>query len=643
MVNLKRILGQSTLASLLFFTLGANVAFAASVYDVVQTTATVGTHVSLEIEYTVDTAQQTWADGDTLTLTLPDNFPQWSALTFTVENDGDANNDATNETAITAGAGNGQYATSVRTITVKWDVSTWGAPNNGAETIRFLITANNIPTYANAASSFAFGGATANGGDTNPSGSDTVNVSADPLASTNLTFYTYAQNQSTTHTVFLTTSIQIPSGGKISITYPSGFDLSSLGSTTAQRLSGMSGTWTASVAGQTVTYTQSGGSATSAGALSFEVVPVRNPSTTGTTSNYTITTKDSSGNSIETDTAVPGDTITEASSSITVGEPTNLEITDAEDGNGVVLTWTDPDDDTTTVQILRGIAPLPVDGTALTEVPVGTETYTDTDVEEGDVVTYQLRATSGSTYGDLTDEVTFTVGSSDDSTDDTTDGADTTDDEVDTEDDTTVDDETTGETDEVIEVDLNDIEGHWAETEITAMAEGGIVEGNPDGSFNPEGDLNRAEAAALLWRVLDMGDPDVAWADPFTDVDMEAWYAAYITELKDLSLVEGNPDGSYEPAESINRAEFLQLAMNVYLHVNEDLESTATQIMEGEMTDVYNDLDTAAWYAPVVTLATEWEFVQGSVCSEGRCFNAASSITRAEATVILYRMFSDAL
>ncbi|MBT5516436.1 hypothetical protein HOH67_00285 [Candidatus Peregrinibacteria bacterium] len=37
------------------------------------------------------------------------------------------------------------------------------------------------------------------------------------------------------------------------------------------------------------------------------------------------------------------------------------------------------------------------------------------------------------------------------------------------------------------------------------------------------------------------------------------------------------------------------------------------------------------------------EFVSGSSCEDGMCFNAAGNITRAEATTILHRMFEDNL
>ncbi|MFA4917463.1 MAG: hypothetical protein WC560_12450, partial [Syntrophales bacterium] len=182
---MKNVLKLKTLLSLivglgLFYVVGITTAFALSIYAVTEDTATVGTATNLEIEYTVDTGQQTWAAGDTLTVQLPANLPQWGSLTYTAEVDADTTNNDTGETAITVGAGNGQYAVATDTITIKWGVlaGNWVVVN-GATTIRILITAGATPTYAGAASAFTFAGTTA-AADTNPTGSDNVNISAEP-------------------------------------------------------------------------------------------------------------------------------------------------------------------------------------------------------------------------------------------------------------------------------------------------------------------------------------------------------------------------------------------------------------------------------------------------------------------------------
>jgi hypothetical protein len=84
----------------------------------------------------------------------------------------------------------------------------------------------------------------------------------------------------------------------------------------------------------------------------------------------------------------------------------------------------------------------------------------------------------------------------------------------------------------------------------------------------------------------------------------------------------------------MNRAEFLQLAMNVYHFL------TGTTTAEDQATtDAFADLDTTAWYTSIVSEGYDLGFIHGSTCAAGTCFNAANPITRAEATKILYNMF----
>jgi len=193
-------------------------AYAASGYSVTQATATVGAATALTIEYTVDTAQQTWADADTLTVILPGNFPTWPSLTFTAQYDDGA------ATAITAGVGNGQYVVAGDTITIKWDDTTWTTANGGI--VRISVTAGAVPQYTNAVSTFTWGGATANGADTDPTGIDNVNVSAaDPVASINVTNISQV-GTSGTIALTVTTPIAMVATDYIDVTFPANYDVS---------------------------------------------------------------------------------------------------------------------------------------------------------------------------------------------------------------------------------------------------------------------------------------------------------------------------------------------------------------------------------------------------------------------------------
>ncbi len=130
-------------------------------------------------------------------------------------------------------------------------------------------------------------------------------------------------------------------------------------------------------------------------------------------------------------------------------------------------------------------------------------------------------------------------------------------------------DEAAEETDTTVAVELKDVATHWATDEITAMVEMEVVKGNPDGSFKPDNALNRAEAATLLFRVLGMDEEEMSAPEekPFSDVAVDSWYAIYVDTLKGLEVVKGNPDGTYAPGKNINRAEFLTLAMNAYYYM----------------------------------------------------------------------------
>lgn len=332
---------------------------------------------------------------------------------------------------------------------------------------------------------------------------------------------------------------------------------------------------------------------------------------------------------------------------------------------GVKITWTDPTDlDLQTIQILRGKEGVSVSGTTYAEVADGVEEYIDTDILEGQTVKYILRANDGLNLSANTAEFSILF--------EATSVEATPEIPVETPVACTLDynpvcgvdgvtygnecaaveaagvevayvGECTDVTVETLSTNetgtLTDIGNHWAELEILSMFDRGIVTGNPDGTFKPDSNLNRAEAAALLYRVLGLAAPDVPFERPFSDVLGTDWYAGYLNDLLEMKLVAGNPDGTYRPANNINRAEFLTLAMNVYYHLADvEVQQHINTLKNGEKTNAYGDL-ADDWYTGTVTAATTLGFVHGAQCDAGNCFYASNQITRAEAATILYNMF----
>ncbi len=82
----------------------------------------------------------------------------------------------------------------------------------------------------------------------------------------------------------------------------------------------------------------------------------------------------------------------------------------------------------------------------------------------------------------------------------------------------------------------------------------GVIEGYPDGAFNPTANVTRAEAAAMITRMM-LGRED---ADKlpvgdvkFTDVPETNWAAKYIAFCANKGIIVGMGDGTFRPAENV--------------------------------------------------------------------------------------------
>ena len=98
---------------------------------------------------------------------------------------------------------------------------------------------------------------------------------------------------------------------------------------------------------------------------------------------------------------------------------------------------------------------------------------------------------------------------------------------------------------------FTDIEGHWAENQINRAAEKGWITGYPDGTFDPNRYITRAEAVTMINRVLNRmpEDEDALHEDMkvFVDnADANAWYYLAIQEATNSHEYEKDDDGVYE-------------------------------------------------------------------------------------------------
>jgi uncharacterized repeat protein (TIGR01451 family) len=103
---------------------------------------------------------------------------------------------------------------------------------------------------------------------------------------------------------------------------------------------------------------------------------------------------------------------------------------------------------------------------------------------------------------------------------------------------------------------------HWAVGYITLMRREGFMDGDPDGTFRPDAPITRAEAAAVFLRVAGMSPILNLTSSTFKDVQPMHWAAGYIEAGRTAGLLAGYPDNTFKPTDFLSRAEFATLASN---------------------------------------------------------------------------------
>jgi len=99
---------------------------------------------------------------------------------------------------------------------------------------------------------------------------------------------------------------------------------------------------------------------------------------------------------------------------------------------------------------------------------------------------------------------------------------------------------------------LWDVQGHWAQKEIQEAVAAGWVDGYPDGSFQPEKTITRAEFTVIAMRFADL---DTSGENIFTDVNAGDWFYDQVVGSIRYGWINGYEDGTFRPNNTITRAE----------------------------------------------------------------------------------------
>ena len=146
--------------------------------------------------------------------------------------------------------------------------------------------------------------------------------------------------------------------------------------------------------------------------------------------------------------------------------------------------------------------------------------------------------------------------------------------------------------------------------------------GYDDGLVHPEGNLTRAQTAAIFYRLLTDAALVEMWStEPcFSDVPETSWYFMYVATLTNGGILTGYPDGTFLPNQAITRAEFATIVARFDDRLGQ-IETTAT----------FPDIQ-GRWFQEYIEFAATCGYVHGY--PDGT-FRPDEYITRAEAATLI--------
>lgn len=174
-----------------------------------------------------------------------------------------------------------------------------------------------------------------------------------------------------------------------------------------------------------------------------------------------------------------------------------------------------------------------------------------------------------------------------------------------------------------------DVQNHWASRFIEELATRRILNGYPNGTFRPDNSVTRAEFAAILGAVFTVY-PKREYV-PFVDVPANHWAISAIKKTYEMGFLIGYPDGRFRPNERIFRCDVLVALVNgleIAAPVKPDLLNILPQI--------YEDAAKIPGYARnQVAIATSTRLIVNH--PNLKILNPTVAATRAEVAVMVYQ------
>ncbi|MEF2563549.1 MAG: S-layer homology domain-containing protein [Oscillospiraceae bacterium] len=169
-----------------------------------------------------------------------------------------------------------------------------------------------------------------------------------------------------------------------------------------------------------------------------------------------------------------------------------------------------------------------------------------------------------------------------------------------------------------------DVTNHWAYTDIKRVYNRGWMVGESATIFAPDQELTRAMLAVILYAMA--GEPEVAAANPFSDVPAGEWYTDAIIWAAANGIVVGCGDGTFRPEMAVTRAQAAVMLCGYAAFAGRDVTARTDLSAFGDAADI------PAWAQAEMQWANAEKLILGR---DGKLLAPNAAATRAEMASIL--------
>ncbi|WP_434659427.1 S-layer homology domain-containing protein [Paenibacillus polymyxa] len=171
---------------------------------------------------------------------------------------------------------------------------------------------------------------------------------------------------------------------------------------------------------------------------------------------------------------------------------------------------------------------------------------------------------------------------------------------------------------------------HWAYNELTSAVNAGYISGYADNKLKPNGKVTRQEAAAIIGKAIGLTAGNAADVTKFIDSDkIGSWAKKSVAAVAEQKIINGYPDGKFQPLKPLTRAEavaILDAASGYNLSPVDNLTTTPG----GTVTDsTYSNVTNSTYGNTSTTSGSETEDSSTSTSTDSTTTTDNSTTTEA--------------